>query len=163
MMRVAFVTLVVAAAMIRSTSVSAVQGPGDLCSDPAVEIPFICGELVAVLDADAGISIDELLVRVAPEAVVTWRPDPNQVTGDPSYFRTYNLRVPIGTEVETRDRLLADPAVEAATVVHRGFVTPDGAMMPPEGPAAPMLIGAVLLLAAAGIAVLRRSRTKSVN
>lgn len=71
------------------------------------------------LTAGTETTIEEIISRSAPDATVE---EGNKGGEDGHYL----LLVPVGTEVDSRDSLQADPDVEQASFVQLGWLTAEG-------------------------------------
>ena len=93
----------------------------DLCTHPAEESSFLCGEILVELRADATATIEDVLGSCAPVGAV-------QHLNDQLLRPLYTIAVPPGAEVILRDCYALHHAVIDAELAAFGMLTPNTAV-----------------------------------
>lgn len=130
---------------------------------------YRCGGILVILEEDASDSIGDVIERLGgdPEtdilqefSAVRDLLDPDGVADDTSEATVYSIAVPIGQEEPMAAAYAADPAVYAAAVDREtiGNLTPPDTAMAPPTPNWLPLAGALLVVLAGGLAVMRTRR-----
>ena len=130
---------------------------------------YRCGGILVILEEDASDSIADVIERLGgdPEtdilqefSAVRDLLDPDGVADDTSEATVYSIAVPVGQEEATAAAYAADPAVYAAALDREtiGNLTPPDTAMAPPTPSWLALAGALLVVVASGLAVMRTRR-----
>lgn len=130
---------------------------------------YRCGGILVILEEDAPDSIADVIERLGgdPEtdllqdfSAVRDLLDPDGVADDTSEATVYSIAVPVGQEEAMAVAYAADPAVYAAAVDREtiGNLTPPDTAIAPPTPSWPPLAGALLVVVASGMAVMRTRR-----
>lgn len=130
---------------------------------------YRCGGILVILNEDASDSIADVIERLGgnPEIDILQEfravrdlLDPDGVADDMSGVVVYLIAVPVGQEEATAAAYAADRAVYAAAVDREtiGHLTPPDTAMAPPTPNWLPLVGALLMVLAGGLTVMRRHR-----
>ncbi len=128
---------------------------------------YRCGGILVILQEDTSDSIADVIERLGgdPEthilqefSAVRDLLDPDGVADDTSEATVYSIAVPVGQEEAMAVAYAADPAVYAAAIDREtiGYLTPPETAMTPPTPSWLALAGALLVVLAGGLAVMRK-------
>jgi len=137
---------------------------------------YRCGGILVILEEETSDSMADVIERLGgdPETDILQEfrgvrdlLDPDGVADDLSEAIVYSIAVPVGQEEAMAATYAADPAVYAAAVDREtiGYIhtPPDTAMAPPTSNWLP-LVGALLIVLAGGLAVMRgRAASSGAN
>jgi hypothetical protein len=112
----------------------------DLCTHPAEESSFLCGEILVELRADATATIEDVLGSCAPVGTV-------KHLNDQLLRPLYTIAVPPGAEVMLRDCYALHDAVTDAELAAFGMLTPNTAVSLASDPNGQTLLVSLGLLA----------------